>query len=266
MKDKKKLQLTIIAIVITISIIFIYKGAIAPKLYDKYLNTGIKYLMDGQYEEAILAFDKAIKIESKATEVRVYQVKAYIGNEELDKAVEVLEETQNIDITNEELLKEILDILNEIDTDISYEFLDRFIEEVGKDNLSKEVNDILNSANEAPSAPVADPTPGPYIEAISVKLKLDKLKVGHSYYYTLDGSEPNKDSEKYRGDIEITESTTIKLIGYNRNDESTEVIILENIIDKDIIYETKNSIEKAENLISNTNVGNKVGEISRELQ
>ena len=100
MKDKKKLQLTIIAIVITISIIFIYKGAIAPKLYDKYLNTGIKYLMDGQYEEAILAFDKAIKIESKATEVRVYQVKAYIGNEELDKAVEVLEETQNIYITN----------------------------------------------------------------------------------------------------------------------------------------------------------------------
>ena len=67
--------------------IFIYKSAIAPKLYDKYLNTGIKYLMDGQYEEAILAFDKAIKIEPKTTEARVYKAKAYIGNEELDKAV-----------------------------------------------------------------------------------------------------------------------------------------------------------------------------------
>ena len=60
MKDKKKLGVLIIAIIIAISSIFIYKGAIAPKLYDKYLNTGIKYLMGGQYEEAILAFYKVI--------------------------------------------------------------------------------------------------------------------------------------------------------------------------------------------------------------
>ena len=66
-KDRKKLITLITAIIIAISSIFIYKGAIAPKLYDKYLNTGIKYLMDGQYEEAILAFDKAIKIEPKTT-------------------------------------------------------------------------------------------------------------------------------------------------------------------------------------------------------
>ena len=115
MRDRKKLIMIILAIVVAVSSIFIYKGAIAPKLYDKYLNTGIKYLMNGQYEEAILAFDKAIKIEPKTTEARVYQAKAYVGNEELDKAVEVLEEIQNIDKTNEELLKQILEILNEIE-------------------------------------------------------------------------------------------------------------------------------------------------------
>ena len=210
MKDRKKLITLITAIIIAISSIFIYKGAIAPKLYDKYLNTGIKYLMDGQYEEAILAFDKAINIEPKTTEARVYQAKAYVGNEEFDKAVEVLEEAQTIDITNEELLKEILEILNEIDSDIAYEFLDRFIQAVGKDNISQEINDILNSANEIPSEPVANPSPGTDVGPISVKLKLDKLKVGHSYYYTLDGTHPNKGSDKYRGQIEITESTTIK--------------------------------------------------------
>ena len=132
--------------------------------------------MDGQYEEAILAFDKAIKIESKATEVRVYQVKAYIGNEELDKAVEVLEETQNIDITNEELLKEILDILNEIDTDISYEFLDRFMQEVGENNISQDIRDILDTAYENPQYPTVDPEPGTYLSAIVVKIKQDKTK------------------------------------------------------------------------------------------
>ncbi|MDY2881467.1 MAG: FN3 associated domain-containing protein [Romboutsia timonensis] len=264
MKYKKKLQLTAIAIIIAIASLFIYKGAIAPKLYDKYLNTGIKYLMDGQYEEAILAFDKAIKIEPKTTEARVYQAKAYVGNEEFDKAVEVLEEAQNIDIMNEELLKEILEILNEIDSDIAYEFLDRFIQAVGKDNISQEINDILNSANEIPSEPVADPAPGPYVGPISVKLKLDKLKVGHSYYYTLDGTIPNKGSEKYRGEIGIAESTTIKLIGYNKNDESTEVITLEYIIDKGIIDDVKGSIVEGETLIKDTTVGTEIGNISKE--
>ena len=264
MKDRKKLITLITAIIIAISSIFIYKGAIAPKLYDKYLNTGIKYLMDGQYEEAILAFDKAIKIEPKTTEARVYQAKDYIGNEEFDKAVEVLEEAQNIDIKNEDLLKEILEILNEIDPNIAYEFLDRFIQAVGKDNISQEINDIFNLANEIPSVPVVDPAPGTYVEPISVKLKLDELKLGHSYYYTLDGTDPNKDSNKYRGQIEITESTTIKLIGYNKKDESTEVITLEYIIDKNIVEDVKSSITEGENLIKNTTVGTEIGNISKK--
>ena len=264
MKGINKWKVMIVAIVIVISSIFIYKGAIAPKLYDNYLNTGIKYLMDGQYEEAILAFDKAIKIDPKTTEARVYQAKAYVGNEEFDKAVNVLEEAQNIDMTNEKLLKEILDILNEIDADIAYEFLDRFIEEVGKDNLSQEINDILNSANETPREPIADPSPGRYVGPVSVKLKLDKLKVGHSYYYTLDGTHPNKGSEKYRGQIEITESTTIKLIGYNKNDESTDVITLEYIIDKNILENVKDSIVEGETLIKDTTVGTEIGNISKE--
>ena len=51
---KSKLKILIVVIVMALSSGFIYKGAVAPKLYDKYLNTGIKYLMDGQYEEAIL--------------------------------------------------------------------------------------------------------------------------------------------------------------------------------------------------------------------
>ena len=264
MKDGNKIKIFIIAIIIAISSIFIYKGAIAPKLYDKYLNTGIKYLMDGQYEEAILAFDKAIKIEPKTTEARVYQAKAYVGNEEFDKAVEVLEEAQKIDITNEKLLKEILEILNDIDSDIAYEFLDRFIQKVGKDNISQEIKDILSSAYELPSEPVANPKPGTYVGPISVKLKLDKLKVGHSYYYTLDGSHPNKGSDKYRGQIEITESTTINLIGYNKNNESTEVITLEYIIDKNILEDVKDSIAEGETLIKDTTVGTEIGNISKE--
>lgn len=99
---------------------------------------------------------------------------------------------------------------------------------------------------------------------MDVKLDLDKMKIGHSYYYTLDGTNPNKKSNKYLGKIYIKESTTIKLIGYNKNNESTEIITLEYIIDKNIIKDVKSIITEGENLIKNTIVGTEVGNISKE--
>ena len=175
----------------------------------------------------------------------------------------MLEEAQNIDKTNEELLKQILEILNEIDSDVAYEFLDRFIDAVGEANISQDIRDMLDSSNQAPSEPIVDPSPGKYIKPISVKLKLDEIKLGHSYYYTLDGTHPNKGSEKYRGPIDISESTTIKLIGYNKQGESTDVIILEYIIDENILEDLNNNISKGESLIKDTIVGTEVGNISK---
>ena len=266
-KDNKIKMFTITlitAIIMAVSSITVYSNVCAPKFYDYFIDTGVKYLMDGKYEEAILAFNKAIEIEEKSTEARVYLAQGYIGNNEPEKAIEVLKEAQDLDITNEALLKEILEILNEIDADIAYEFLDRFINAVGKDNISDDINKILDSAIESPSIPVADPEPGTYIKPISVKLKLDEIKVGHSFYYTTDGTDPNRNSQKYRGKIDIEESTTIKLIGYNKKDESTQVTTLNYIIDKEIINKTKDSIEEAESLINNTHIGNEVGQISKD--
>ena len=261
-KDNKIKMFTITlitAIIMAVSSITVYSNVCAPKFYDYFIDTGVKYLMDGKYEEAILAFNKAIEIEEKSTEARVYLAQGYIGNNEPEKAIEVLKEAQDLDITNEELLKEILEILNEIDADIAYEFLDRFINAVGQENISEEIKDMLNSAYEAPINPIVDPAPGTYIKSISVKLKLDKIKVGHSFYYTTDGSEPSKSSQKYRGKIDIDKTTTIKLIGYNKNEESTEIITLDYIIDTTITEHIQDLINESNNLIDNTKVGTSVG-------
>ena len=268
-KDNKIKILTITlitAIIMAVSSITVYSNICAPKFYDYFIDTGVKYLIDGKYEEAILAFNKAIEIEEKSTEARVYLAQGYVGNNEPDKAIEVLEEAQNLDITNEELLKQILEILNEIDSDIAYEFLDRFINAVGKENISDDINKILDSAMELPSTPVADPEPGTYIKPISVKLKLDEIKVGHSFYYTTDGSEPNKRSQKYRGKIDIDKTTTIKLIGYNKNEESTEIITLDYIIDSNIVNEIENKVEESKDLLNNTQVGTNVGDTTEEAK
>ena len=268
-KDNKIKILTITlitAIIMGISSITIYSNVCAPKFYDYFIDTGVKYLMDGKYEEAILAFNKAIEIEEKSTEARVYLAKGYVGNNEPDKAIEVLKEAQNIDISNEELLKQILEILNEIDSDIAYEFLDRFINAIGESNISDDINKILDSAMESPSIPVADPEPGIYIKPISIKLKLDEIKVGHSFYYTNDGTEPNRNSQKYRGKIDIDKTTTIKLIGYNKNDESTEIITLDYIIDTNIVNEIEDTVDESKELLNNTQVGTDVGNTTEEAK
>ena len=268
-KDNKIKMFTITlitAIIMAVSSITVYSNVCAPKFYDYFIDTGVKYLMDGKYEEAILAFNKAIEIEEKSTEARVYLAQGYIGNNEPEKAIEILKEAQDLDITNEELLKEILEILNEIDADIAYEFLDRFINAIGKDNISDDINKILDSAMESPDIPVVDPAPGTYIEPISIKLKLDEIKVGHSFYYTTDGSEPNKNSQKYRGKIDIDKSTTIKLIGYNKNDESTEVVTLDYIIDTNIVNEIENKIDESKGLLNNTQVGINIGNTTEEAK
>lgn len=252
------------AIIVMLSSIFIYASVVKPQKYSEYIDLGNKYLLEENYEEAILAFEKAIKIDAKSTEARVGAAKAYIGNNELDKAIEILEEAQELDKTNETLLKEILEILNEIDSDAAYEFLDRFIEEKGEDNISSDIKEILELSKDIPDGFNANPKPGKYVQPISVKLKLDKMKVGHSYYYTTDGTEPNKEAIKYRGNIDIKETTTIKVIGYNKNNESSKVINLEYIIDSNIINDVKDLVKESEELLNNTSVGTNVGQTTQE--
>jgi len=48
----------------------------------------------------------------------------------------------------------------------------------------------------------------------------------------LDRTNPNKESNTYLGIIDISETTIIKIIGYNKKDEMTDKFILKYIIDK----------------------------------
>ena len=264
MKDKKKLQLTAIAILIAIASIFIYKGVIAQKLYDKYFNLGIKYLMSEDYDESIKEFNKAKNKKEKSTEVRLYLAKAYIGNNDINKAIETLEEVQSIDLTNEKLLKEILIILNQIDSDILLDFLNRYIDDVGEENISNEIKEIIESANEAPSKPKVNYEEGKYTKSIVVKLDLDKIKIGHNYYYTLDGSNPSRSSKKYVGQIKIVKTTILKIIGYNKFGESTDIITLKYTIDNDIVKDIDSLLKESEELLNTTQIGTNKGNTSEE--
>lgn len=266
--SKKKIG---IILILTVAILAIgYKMVLAPTLYNKYMEEGNSCLTQKQYEQAIEAFDKAIKVKSKDTAARVQKSKAYIGKNEFQSAVEILEEAQNLDIKNEKLLLEIIDIALTIDGGTAYDFLDRFVQEVGEANLSTNIRNLLNSASESPKPAQMDIPEGKYVSSICVKLAKDRMNIGHSYYYTINGDTPDQNSQKYMGNICISNTTTLKIIGYNKDGQSKEVVTLKYTIDQSILDEIKNNIEASKKLISETKTGTDIGSIpeknKKELQ
>lgn len=203
-------------------------------------------------------------IKSKQIQAKMQEAKECIKESEFNKSIDLLEEVQNLDIDNENLLLEIINLTLTIDGDDAYNFLKRYVDKVGEENLSINIKNILNSAQEAPKLAQMNINSGKYVSPILIKLNKDDMNIGHSYYYTTNGEEPNKNSTKYIGDIYITKTTTIKIIGYNREGKSTQVSTFNYIIDDNILNKLKNNIETAEKLISETKIGSDIGNISEK--
>ena len=76
--------------------------------------------------------------------------------------------------------------------------------------------------------------PGAYNYDLNVQISCEDVDgVGCDLiYYTLDGSEPNKNSEVYSGDLLIEESSTVKAVAYDLFGNSSEVSEVAYEIDK----------------------------------
>lgn len=72
---------------------------------DQY-DLGVRYLSDGNYEEAIIAFTTAIEIDPKQSDAYRKAAEAYEGLGDIDSAIAVLQ--QGIEITGDQALKDLL--------------------------------------------------------------------------------------------------------------------------------------------------------------
>ncbi|CDA10405.1 hypothetical protein Q604_UNBC18652G0002 [human gut metagenome] len=203
-------------------------------------------------------------MKSKQIDEKIQQAKEYIVQNEFEKSIDVLEQAQQLDIKDEQLLLKIIDISMSIDGESAYEFLERYVDAVGENNLSSHIKNLLSSAKESPKQVELNVLEGKYVSPMEIKINSDKINIGSSYYYTINGETPDKSCTKYMGNIYITKTTTLKLIGYNQDGKCTDVQTFKYSIDESIFDELNDNIKSSKKLISETKVGNAIGNISKE--
>jgi len=102
---KTRLLVTVLACVLVLT----GCGGKAATWQEQY-DLGIKYLEDGSYEEAIVAFEAAIEIDPKQAPAYLGLAEVYIAQNDFDKAAEILQ--QGIDATGDESLQKRLEEIN----------------------------------------------------------------------------------------------------------------------------------------------------------
>lgn len=110
-----------------------------PLTYDEQISLGDKYLSEGNYKEAILAFEAAIKIDPKNVPAYLGIADAYIALGDVPSAVAALQ--KGIDITNNAEIKLKLDNI------IIEETSETSIEESTTDNTAIEESPTNEAVN-----------------------------------------------------------------------------------------------------------------------
>ncbi len=79
----------------------------AKDAWQEQYDLGMRYLNDGNYEEAVIAFTAAIEIDPKRSEAYLGAAEAYIAADDIDAAITILE--KGYAATNNDTLKKRLD-------------------------------------------------------------------------------------------------------------------------------------------------------------
>jgi hypothetical protein len=112
LKPKIIIAVTIVIILLTVIGITVGKKVVLAKI-NNYLDLGNKYLQDGKYEEAELAFSKVIKIDKKSIVARIGLGKALLHSEKFDEAKAIFIEAVNLNPKDKNIYLNIEKIYSE---------------------------------------------------------------------------------------------------------------------------------------------------------
>ena len=216
--SKNKIILTVaIALALVIAGGFFISAVTTNIRASNQVDLGMRYLTEGKYEEAILAFEQAIQIDPRSIDARVGLGKVYMELKQFADAEDILKEAMEIDKTRPEPYIHLakLYILQERYID-AIEILERGYSIVKDDEILRMINELK------PSLPEVSLESGTYSEQKNVEIQTDNE--GISLYYTLDGTIPNMDSQKYTNPIGLPiGESTLKVVAINEKGIASEV-------------------------------------------
>ena len=196
--------------IIILALVFSNTGSVAAKA-SKQLDLGQKYLLEGNYQEAIIAFEKAIQIDPKNVDARLGLADTYIALGKTDDAITVLKEAMDIDPERPEPYISLAKIfMRQGDYQKAIEILEKGIKNSGDASVLALMNELK------PQIPVASVKSGEYTE--SVTITFNNIGENDEVYYTVDGSEPNKEAIKFEAPIQFDSGKNIiRAITYRYN-------------------------------------------------
>lgn len=202
-----------------------YFSIIRENSFAYQMRKGIAFVEQEEYEEALSYLKHAEELQEDAGVYDIrpqrYLAKAYAGIGAGELAVDSMrrairmEDAWHQDSKDLEMLYlEMMDILNETHQTSQVE---RIIKSCNYEEIRKELEDYLVEK------PVCSIPEGVYHQALNLELRAEYGEI----YYTLDGTEPTKESIHYDGPIRIgTEETLLTAVAINEKGMISEKLVL----------------------------------------
>lgn len=173
------------------------------------VEMGNHYLMELDYEQAVVSYQSALDIDPKNTQANLGLAEAYEQQQMYAYAEGIYQNMLADDNTQAEAYERLADLYIQQGR---LEEAKKLLEEAVARADSEELALLYREAH--PESPGVSHTAGTYRERI--RLELLPAEDMHTIYYTLDGTEPNLDSKVYDEPIILRNgSTTVKAMEVN---------------------------------------------------
>ena len=203
-----------LAIVIVVAACWILFQNSRDNSFDYQYNRAIECAADNHYDEAIAYLERAIALDSNATDARFLLAKYYDKNGQQQSAILVLQELIGLNVDN---VEEIYDYLLSIyQNRQDYAKMGELLKECDSDTILAKYNEY------AALPPEFNKEGGVYNELISITMQGN---TDGFIYYTMDGSTPTTNSLVYEFPIPLESGDyTIRALFVNMHGVASEVI------------------------------------------
>ncbi len=207
---KKVIIISVLAAVVLIAIAAVTTVAVTagPRAAREQLALGDRYLEELDYENAILAYTRAIEADPRNAQAYYGLGVANAANQSPENAEAAFLQSLSLDPTGVDAYLSLADLYLQNDRlEDAADLLDKAINQTDDD----EIKDLYTQTQ--PQAPTFSLESGSYSTYQLVEILSDS---GDTIYYTLDGSEPNTESQVYTDALVLSSGkTSIRAMAVN---------------------------------------------------